>query len=107
MQFMNWSHQALIKKLKELGYWEIYIGEDPTLKEVIHMYAAMPYVPLEKIHEVYAVLSQHAQTLFPDHSPLGEPSITPFNNYFSRTWIGTPGSDGGLFKHRFWNVREA
>ena len=107
MQFMNLPHQALLSKVKELGYWELYIGEDPAFKNVIHLYAAMPYVPLDKIHDVYAILSQHAQTLFPDNCPFGTRSITPFNNYFSRTWVGTPGSAGGLFKHCFWNVREA
>ena len=71
------------------------------------MYAALAYVPLEHIHEYYGRLSTHALTLFPENSPVGTKSITEFNEYFARTYVGAPGSDGGIFKHKFWNVRES
>lgn len=92
---------------RKLGYWDLYNSEETRFRVVLCMYAALAYVPLEHIHEYYGRLSTNALTLFPENSLDGTKSITEFNEYFCRTYIGAPGSDGGIFKHKFWNVRES
>lgn len=92
---------------RKLGYWALYNSEETRFRVVLCMYASLAYVPLENIHEYYGRLSTHALTLFPENSPVGTKSITEFNEYFARTYVGAPGSDGGMFKHKFWNVRES
>ena len=90
---------------KKLGYWELYVDpENPTFRTVLCMYASLAYVPLEHVHEYYGILSRHALSLFPDNTPT---SITPFNEYFLNTYVGAPGTEGGKFKHKFWNVRDS
>ena len=86
--------------LKKLGFWKRF--QDPMheqFRTVIKMFGALAYCPVDQVQAAYDALSRYATNLYPD--------ITSYTEYFTRTWIGPPGSGGGRYKLNFWNIREA
>ena len=86
----------------------MYVNADNDIfKNVIRMFVALAYVPVEEVHTTFDILSRHAMNMYPDDGRYGDLPIAPFITYFSNTWMGPPGSGGGKFKLQFWNVRES
>ena len=84
---------------KEIGFYEIYFdSDDDSFKVVIKMWCFLSTVPVDEVHNAVDELTPHTLILFPE--------TTNFILYFTRTWTGLRGSDGGRFKLRFWNIRD-
>ena len=86
--------------LKKLGFWKRF--QDPVhdpFRTIVKMFGALAYCPVDQVQTAFDILSRHATISYPD--------ITPYTQYFARTWVGPPGSDGGRYKLSFWNIREA
>ena len=100
--------QAILRKLKELGFWTMYVNADNDIfKNVIRMFVALAYVPVDEVHAAFNILSRHAMNMYPDDGRYGDLPISPFITYFMNTWMGPNGGAGGKFKLQFWNVRES
>ena len=93
--------KAVIEKVcsTQMGFYRRYFDpEDESFRTCIKLWPSLSTVPIVDMHIAVNDLTRHTLLLFPE--------LNDYVMYFTETWAGLPGGNGGRFHLEFWNIRD-